>query len=173
MIVGIRSLLLTSLAGWVCLAGPSLQAQDPAVQAELAALRKTIEEQKDQLARLANEVARLNALLDTPRKTEAIGATVAPAIVATPGNSGPGVPAAAGAGAPPADAPRPAVVPPPPVHIVVKGDSLDKIAKQHGVSIVDLQKLNKITDPKKLQIGQQLVLPPNADKGEKKEQPPQ
>jgi LysM repeat protein len=165
MIVGNRSLLLSSIFGWACLATPCLQAQDPAVQAELAALRKSIEDQKDQLARLANEVARLNALLDAPRKPEAIGTTVAPAIIATPGNSG-SVPV-------PAEAPRPPVVPPPPVHIVVKGDSLDKIAKQHGVSIIDLQKLNKISDPKKLQIGQQLVLPPNADKGEKKDQPPQ
>jgi LysM repeat protein len=57
-----------------------------------------------------------------------------------------------------------------PVHIIVKGDSLDKIAKQHGVTITELQKLNKISDPKKLQIGQQLVLPPTADKAEKKEQ---
>ena len=48
------------------------------------------------------------------------------------------------------------------MHIVVKGDSLDKIAKQHNTTIAELQKLNKITDPKKLQIGQQLTLPPNA-----------
>ena len=36
----------------------------------------------------------------------------------------------------------------------------DKIAKQHNTTIIELQKLNKITDPKKLQIGQQLTLPP-------------
>ena len=45
------------------------------------------------------------------------------------------------------------------VHIVVKGESLDKIAKTHGTTAVELQKLNRITDPKKLQIGQQLMLP--------------
>jgi 2',3'-cyclic-nucleotide 2'-phosphodiesterase/3'-nucleotidase len=51
-------------------------------------------------------------------------------------------------------------------HIVVKGESLEKIAKTHGTTIAELQKLNRITDPKKLQIGQQLVLPPPAPKKE-------
>ena len=49
-------------------------------------------------------------------------------------------------------------------HIVVKGDSLDKIAKVHNVQVTELLKLNKITDPKKLQIGQQLALPAASDK---------
>jgi LysM repeat protein len=43
---------------------------------------------------------------------------------------------------------------------------LEKIAKQHNIQVTDLQKLNKISDPKKLQIGQQLTLPPNAEKKE-------
>jgi LysM repeat protein len=42
---------------------------------------------------------------------------------------------------------------------VEKGQTLISIARQHGVSVSDLQKLNKIEDVKKLQVGQRLLLP--------------
>lgn len=170
MIARFRNLLLAGVLGWTSLMPAPVKAQDP-VQTELAALRKSIDEQKDEIARLKNEVAHLAALLDNPRRIDpAVAASgAAPAVVATPGGGAPA--AAAGAGAA-TEAPRPNIVPPANVHVIVKGDSLDKIAKQHGVSITELQKLNKISDPKKLQIGQQLILPPSADKGEKKDTPP-
>ena len=56
--------------------------------------------------------------------------------------------------------------PPANVHIVVKGESLEKIAKSHGTTVPELQKINRISDPKKLQIGQQLLLPPPTPKKE-------
>ena len=118
---------------------PSALAQD-AVQNELKALRQRIEQQGQKIEMLSAQVARLSAQIDAP----------APA------------PAAAAADfTPPAVPPKPANV-----HIVVKGDSLDKIAKQHNTTAMDLQKINKITDPKKLQIGQQLLLPPSDQKGQ-------
>ena len=46
-----------------------------------------------------------------------------------------------------------------PQHLVEKGQTLISIARQHGVSVSDLQKLNKIEDVKKLQVGQRLLLP--------------
>ena len=75
----------------------------------------------------------------------------------------PGVPSDAHAHAAAEFAPAPRVVAPTGnVHIIVKGDSLDKIAKMHNTTIAELQRINKITDPKKLQIGQQIILPPTA-----------
>lgn len=43
---------------------------------------------------------------------------------------------------------------------VVKGDTLEAIAAREGVSVQELMRLNKITRPEELQIGQQLKLPP-------------
>ncbi|KEF42117.1 MAG: hypothetical protein ER33_07765 [Cyanobium sp. CACIAM 14] len=43
---------------------------------------------------------------------------------------------------------------------VVKGDTLEAIAAREGVSVEDLVRLNRITRPEELQIGQQLKLPP-------------
>ena len=129
---------------------PSVRAQD-AVQNELKALRQRIEQQGQKIEMLSAQVARLSAQLDG-RTASAPAPAAAPAVA----------PASAVADfTPPATPPKPANV-----HIVVKGDSLDKIAKQHNTTAVDLQKINKITDPKKLQIGQQLLLPPSDQKGQ-------
>jgi len=157
------------LATWL---SPIAQAQTPAkaepavpagtaVLEELRALRQMIEQQSKQIDSLTAQITRLGGELErrnivtpsTPlaetKETPDAGAAPAPAGSAPAG--------AAGA------APTPKVVTPAAnVHIVVKGDSLDKIAKQNNTTIVELQKLNKITDPKKLQIGQQLTLPPTA-----------
>ena len=45
------------------------------------------------------------------------------------------------------------------VYVVQGGDSPAKIAKKFKVSYVDLVKANNIDDPKKLKIGQKLVIP--------------
>ncbi|WP_216903686.1 LysM peptidoglycan-binding domain-containing protein [Synechococcus sp. CCY 9618] len=42
---------------------------------------------------------------------------------------------------------------------VVKGDTLEAIAARQGVSVEDLIRLNRITSPEELQIGQELKLP--------------
>jgi LysM repeat protein len=44
-------------------------------------------------------------------------------------------------------------------HVVAKGETLIQIAKQYGVTVEDIEQLNKITDAKKLQIGQTLKIP--------------
>jgi LysM repeat protein len=59
----------------------------------------------------------------------------------------------------------PVVVPPPPVeaagteYVVVKGDSLAKIAKKNGVTLKALEAANPGVIPTKLKIGQKLLIP--------------
>jgi LysM repeat protein len=45
-------------------------------------------------------------------------------------------------------------------HVVAKGETLTAIAKQHKVSVEDLQKFNHIEDGRKLQAGQTIMIPP-------------
>jgi formylglycine-generating enzyme required for sulfatase activity len=47
----------------------------------------------------------------------------------------------------------------PVVHVVQAGDTLSEIAKQYGVTVEALQEVNAISDPKRLQIGQELIIP--------------
>ena len=60
--------------------------------------------------------------------------------------------------------PKQADIPPtkttPGLYTVKKGDTMTSIAKTYGLSVEDLSKANKSTDPKKLQLGQTLKLPP-------------
>jgi LysM repeat protein len=49
-------------------------------------------------------------------------------------------------------------------HTVAKGETATSIAKKYGVSQDDLLKLNSVSDPKKLQIGQTLKLPSKSTK---------
>ncbi len=44
---------------------------------------------------------------------------------------------------------------------VVQGDTLEALAARYGVSVQELMRLNKITRPEELQIGQSLKLPPS------------
>ncbi len=115
------------------------------IHEEIQALRQLVEQQSKQIQILTDQVARLALQLDNR-------AVLAPAA---------GQPRPAEFVAPAA---RPVAPPPPPanVHIVVKGDSLDKIARTYNATVAELLKLNKITDPKKIQIGQQIILPPNS-----------
>ena len=46
-------------------------------------------------------------------------------------------------------------------HIVARGETLTSIAKQHNVSVSELQKYNHIENPLKLQAGQTLLIPPS------------
>lgn len=149
-----RVTTLPALAAIALVALPSLpaRAQD-GVAEELKALRQLIERQTKQLEALTGQVARLTARVEG-------GPDVAVASSAPNGGVAPGEP-----GEYSVPVARP-VAPAANTHIVVKGDSLEKIAKTHGTTITELQKLNRITDPKKLQIGQQLLLPPTAPKKE-------
>ena len=59
----------------------------------------------------------------------------------------------------PASPPTPASTPTPVIHKVRAGDTLIDIAKQYGISAEAIQEANAILDPRRLQIGQELVIP--------------
>ena len=44
-------------------------------------------------------------------------------------------------------------------HTVAKGETLTQISKQYGVSVEEIEQLNKIGDAKKLQAGQTIKIP--------------
>jgi LysM repeat protein len=46
---------------------------------------------------------------------------------------------------------------------VEAGDSPAKIAQKYGVKVEDLMKVNNITDPRRLRVGQELVIPDSSD----------
>lgn len=50
----------------------------------------------------------------------------------------------------------------PKTHKVAKGDNLTQISKKYGVSVSDLAKMNKLSNPNKLKIGQVLKVNPEA-----------
>jgi LysM repeat protein len=78
---------------------------------------------------------------DTPRPTATRRATFTP------------VPAT------PSDTPTPTVTPTPIIYVIKKGDTLLAIARQFGVTVQDLQEVNGITDPRRLRINQELMIP--------------
>lgn len=140
---------------------PITQPAGSAVLDELKALRQLIEQQSKQIDSLTAQITRLGGELE--RRNVVTPSTPLAETKETPDAGAAPAPAGSAPAGAAAAAPTPKVVTPAAnVHIVVKGDSLDKIAKQNNTTSVELQKLNKITDPKKLQIGQQIILPPTA-----------
>lgn len=59
----------------------------------------------------------------------------------------------------PAPTPTPTETPPPTIHVVRSGESLQGIADQYSVSVAALQEANGILDPRVLQVDQQLIVP--------------
>jgi LysM repeat protein len=59
----------------------------------------------------------------------------------------------------PAPTATPTLTPTPILYVVQAGDNLLGIARQYGVTVEALQEANAITDPRLLQIGQELVIP--------------
>jgi LysM repeat protein len=112
-----------------------------------------IEQQSRQLDVLAQEIARLNLLLEA-KNPASPGAESPPAEAAPPVPNETNAPKALPA--------EPAPPPAGPVHIVAKGETLTAIAKRYKVTVPELLKVNKIADVRRLQIGQTIVLPPGA-----------
>lgn len=148
-----------AVLGVLGLAASPVAAQDTAgLTEELRELRKTVDQQSKQIEMLTREVARLGAVV------EGKSTATAPAAAATGSDEKPAAAPAPGA-TPPEDFaanPPPKAEPARPRHIVVKGDTLTSIAKQYNITIAELQKANKDVNERKLQIGQSLNLPPNA-----------
>jgi LysM repeat protein len=155
--IQVLALLLCCVPG-VLLAQDSAGSNAPAD--ELKLLRQMIEQQSKQIDVLAQEVARLNLLLES-RIPTASGLAPSPAESPAPGQSS--IPKALAAEpAQTSAAPEGKTTPPGPVHIVTKGETLTAIARHYRITVPDLLKVNKIADVRRLQIGQTLALPPDA-----------
>ena len=146
-----------ALALLLCCAPAVLLAQDASGTAvtpagdELKTLHQMLEQQSRQLDVLAQEIARLNLLLEGKTPT-------APGLAPSPAEA----PAHTNSASPKALPVETVATPAGPGHVVAKGETLTAIAKRYKVTVPDLLKVNKISDVRKLQIGQTLALPPGA-----------
>jgi LysM repeat protein len=66
----------------------------------------------------------------------------------------------------PSDTPTPTVTPTPIIYTVKKGDTLLAVARGYGLSVADVQTANGIDDPRRLRIGQELIIPVKAADGQ-------
>ncbi|MGQ9599309.1 MAG: FxLYD domain-containing protein [Anaerolineae bacterium] len=60
----------------------------------------------------------------------------------------------------PSDTPTPTATPTPIIYTIKKGDTLLAVARQFGVTVQAIQEVNGIIDPRRLQIGQEIIIPP-------------
>jgi LysM repeat protein len=128
---------------------------------ELESLKAEIKAQGEKIDRLAQEMATLSEMLK--QKSAPAVPKAEPVPAATPAAANPAVanpvvanPAATTAGV---DSPAPADNGNTKTHIVAKGETLTQISKQYGVSVEEIEQLNKIGDAKKLQAGQTIKIP--------------
>ncbi len=130
--------LTTFTVALFCGSNLSAQNASPAAGSEevsLLGLTKKIEEQNTKIDALSQQILRL--------QQEVMALKPAPAAIPVGENASPS-PGPVGNG---------------PTHVVARGETLTSIARQHKVTIDELQKLNHITDDRRLQIGQTLALP--------------
>jgi LysM repeat protein len=120
---------------------------------ELEGLKTEIKAQGEKIDRLTQEVARLSDALRQKVGTPPVKAAE-PTATPTPVNAGVANPVTAGVENPtPADATNVRT------HVVAKGETLSQISKQYGVTVEEIEQLNKIGDAKKLQAGQTIKIP--------------
>jgi LysM repeat protein len=65
----------------------------------------------------------------------------------------------------PAPTATPTLTPTPVIYAIRRGDTLLSIATKYDISVRDLQETNGITDPRSLQVGQELIIPMPAATG--------
>ena len=123
------------------LPGRAADAQEPAPAAgsseaaEILSLGRKIDQQNIKIDLLSQQILRLQQEIEHPKAA----------------GSERTIPTATAVSSPiPADANT---------HVVARGETLTSIAKQHKVTIDELQKFNHIENDRKLQIGQTLVIP--------------
>ena len=122
---------------------------DADMKRQLIALREAVIQQTRQIDALTAEIERLGIALGQRRPTAAATPAETP-IVNTAGVTGTVVPV-------PVATPTPdsGVI----QHTVVKGDNLTNLSKKYGTTVEAIQKLNKVTDARKMQVGQILAIP--------------
>jgi LysM repeat protein len=127
----------------------------PSTQGDLEAIKAELRSQDDRINRLSSEVGRLVEALKEKGIVVERAAGAAPKASPIPSAT----PAATTAGTVGVDNPSPTAVGGTRTHVVAKGETLIQIAKQYGVTVDDIEQLNKIQDAKRLQIGQTLKIP--------------
>jgi LysM repeat protein len=146
---------------------------------EIRELRQIVEQQSKQIEALTQKVTELHKAFDQQKASSPSSASTPPSPSAGPlaehSASAPAPAAAPVPSAPPStppttEAPRAEAVA---KHTVAKGETLTSIAKLYNITVTELQKLNKIENDRKLQIGQTLTIPKPAEttSSEKKENP--
>ncbi|HEX8371711.1 MAG TPA: LysM domain-containing protein [Chthoniobacterales bacterium] len=131
---------------------------DADLRRQVGALREAVIQQTRQIDALTAEIERLGVAMGQRRPAAAAPAPAAAATTPAPAPATTGAPATETAPAPAAAAtptPDPNVL----QHTVVKGDNLTNLAKKYNTSVEAIQKLNKITDARKMQVGQVLSIP--------------
>ena len=130
----------------------------PSTQGDLEAIKAELRSQDDRINRLSAELTRLVDVLKEKgilvEKANVAAPKGSSAPKASPASPSPTVPGTVGV-----DNPSPTAVGGVRTHVVAKGETLIQIAKQYGVTVDDIEQINKITDAKKLQIGQTLKIP--------------
>ena len=130
---------------------PAILAADAPLAQEIHELRRDVQMQAKKIEALSEQILRLTQLVEAAK---------APAVPAPPTATTTIVrPEPASAPAPEPDVLKAEAVPPPVKHTVEKGETLTSIAKHYNIPLPDLQKLNKIANDRKLQIGQTLIVP--------------
>jgi peptidoglycan lytic transglycosylase D len=123
------------------------------VAKDLEAIKAQLKAQEERIDKLAQEITRLTEALKQKGIVPVGAASPSP-------TSGTAAPATVGV-----ENPTPAEPANTRTHTVAKGETLTQIAKQFGVTVEEIQQLNRIEDAKKLQAGQTIKIPPPASAG--------
>jgi LysM repeat protein len=118
--------------------------------AQLQALAKKIDEQNAKIDTLSQQILKLEQQLSNQRPGMIIGEGAPANAGASSGATSTSTVAASDASAKAGNGNT---------HIVARGETLTSIARMYNVSVSDLQKLNHIDNPLKLQAGQTLIVP--------------
>ena len=128
---------------------------------ELESLKAEIKAQGEKIDRLTQEMETLSEMLKQKSAPPVAKAEPVPTATPTAANPAAASPAAANPAATVAgvENPAPADGSNTKTHTVAKGETLTQISKQYGVSVEEIEQLNKIGDAKKLQAGQTIKIP--------------
>jgi LysM repeat protein len=153
-----------SMCGWLLaiVAGASaVSAQDKgsAATKDLEAIKAQLKAQEVRIDKLSQEINKLNDTIKQQRPGTPPAPAAVPAASAAPSGSAAG-PATVGV-----ERALPVEPANTRTHTVARGETLTQIAKQYGVTVEDIEHLNRIGDAKKLQAGQTIKIPPPAVSG--------
>jgi LysM repeat protein len=142
----ILAIVCSLLTGVLLVSPVSAQAPAPSPapssdSPQLQALIKKIDEQSAKIDTLSQQILKLEQQLAATRPGVMIGEATPSATSSAPAPADSAAHAGSGN-----------------THLVARGETLTSIAKMHGVTVSELQKLNHIENDRKLQIGQTILI---------------